>query len=81
MTSTELLAAARALPEDERLALAEALLEDEGAFDEGVEAAWGDELQRRLDDIDAGRVTLIPHEEVMATIRARLVESRVKRAG
>ena len=39
---------------------------------EDVEAAWGDEIKRRLDSIDRGEVTMIPADEVMRELRERL---------
>jgi putative addiction module component (TIGR02574 family) len=37
-----------------------------------VEAAWDAEIARRVAEIDAGTVKLIPAEEVMAEIEAKL---------
>lgn len=60
---------ARALPEDQRVRLANSLYEsvsdEEQASEAEIEAAWGDEIKRRLDEIDSGAVELIPGEEVM----------------
>lgn len=63
------------LPPDERAELAYQMLdsvaEDELDEDpEDVEAAWAEELKRRIDDYDAGLVTAIPAEEVFARARA-----------
>ena len=33
--------------------------------DEDAEAAWGDEIKRRVDDIRSGQVKTIPGEEVL----------------
>jgi putative addiction module component (TIGR02574 family) len=38
---------------------------DEAAPGEGVEAAWDDEIKRRVDDIRSGRVKTIPGEQVL----------------
>jgi putative addiction module component (TIGR02574 family) len=40
-----------------------------------IEKAWNDEIARRLDDIDSGRVKAIPAEEVFARIQRRLDEA------
>jgi putative addiction module component (TIGR02574 family) len=40
--------------------------------DDEVEAAWDQEIRRRIADIDAGTAKLIPSEEVFAHVR-RLV--------
>ncbi len=48
-----------------RAALATSLFEslDEGPADQGVEAAWSEEVKRRIEDIDSGKVQMIPYEE------------------
>jgi putative addiction module component (TIGR02574 family) len=38
---------------------------DEEAPEEGLEAAWDDEIKRRVDDIRSGRVKTIPGEQVL----------------
>jgi len=38
-----------------------------------VDAAWHDELRRRIDDIENGKVELLDADEVHAQIRAELV--------
>ena len=40
--------------------------------DEDVEAAWGEEVKRRIEQIDKGEVQLIPADEVMRSMRERL---------
>ena len=63
---SELLKKALALPPEARAALAGSLLEslEEGAPEEGIEAAWNEEIKRRLEGIDADKVQMIPYEEV-----------------
>jgi len=66
-----LLEEARQLPPDEQDWLAECLLiKDEPAAE--IESAWGDEIKRRLDEIDSGQVEMIPGDEVLARMDARL---------
>ena len=36
------------------------------------EAAWTEEANRRLEEIERGEVELLSHEEVMATLRSAL---------
>ena len=66
---------AHALPEEQRIRLAnslyESVAEEEQASEVEVEAAWGDEIKRRLDEIDSGAVELIPMDEVLARMDAR----------
>jgi putative addiction module component (TIGR02574 family) len=75
--ASEILKRALALPSEARAAIARSLLEslDEGPADEGVEAAWSDEIQRRIEEIDSGKVQLIPHEEVRRRLAAMLSDA------
>ena len=41
-----------------------------------IEAAWDQEISRRLEEIASGKVKLIPAEEVFAKIQARLDAAR-----
>lgn len=68
---------ALALPPESRAAIADSLLEslDQSSLDEGVEADWSEEIKRRIDDIDSGKVHLIPHEEVRRRLLARLSDA------
>lgn len=73
----ELFREAAGLPEAERAELAGKLLESiEGEPEEGVEAAWAEEVERRVRQIEAGEVKTIPWEEVRAKLHARLNEAR-----
>jgi putative addiction module component (TIGR02574 family) len=66
-----LLEEARQLTPDEQDWLAECLLIKDEPHAES-EAAWGDEIKRRLDEIDSGAVKMIPGDEVLARMDARL---------
>jgi putative addiction module component (TIGR02574 family) len=57
------------LPPEERVRLAEKLLATVHEVDAEVEAAWDQEIQRRLAEIDSGTAKLIPAEEVFAEVR------------
>jgi putative addiction module component (TIGR02574 family) len=39
--------------------------------EEGVEAAWQEEIERRIEDVRSGRVKTIPLERVLARLRER----------
>ena len=41
-----------------------------------IDAAWDQEISRRLEEIDSEKVKLVPAEEVFAKIQARLDEAR-----
>jgi len=61
---------ASALDEQDRATLAGLLLESlELEVDEAVEAAWQEEIERRLAELDDGSVELVPWEEVKARLK------------
>lgn len=73
----ELFREASELSEPERAELAGLLLESlEGEPDEDVEAAWAEEVERRVRQIDSGEVKTIPWEQVRAELYARLNDKR-----
>ncbi len=70
---TELFREASDLPEIERAQLTGMLLDSlESDRDAGIEAAWAEEVERRIRQIDSGEVKTIPWEEVRAKLYARL---------
>lgn len=73
----ELFQEASQLPEADRAELAGRLLESlHSRPDEDVEAAWSEEIERRVRQIEAGEVRTIPWEEVRAKLHARLNDHR-----
>ncbi len=67
--SEELYQKALDLDERERAALAARLIESlDAELEEGVEAAWLAEVERRMEELDSGKVRSIPWDE----LRARL---------
>jgi putative addiction module component (TIGR02574 family) len=69
----ELSRKALALPPEERVRLAEELLATVQEVDPEVEAAWDEEIKRRISEIDSGTAKLIPAAEVFAEVR-RLIK-------
>jgi len=71
---------AHALPEDQRIRLANSLYEsvgeEEQANEAEIEAAWGDEIKRRLDEIDSGKVKMISHKDFLAHLDAHIAGKR-----
>jgi putative addiction module component (TIGR02574 family) len=60
-----ILGAAPRLPEAERAELAVRLIDSlDPGNDDDVEAAWGEEIRRRVDDLEHGRARSIPWAEV-----------------
>lgn len=71
-----LLEEARQLPQEEQEWLVECLLIKDEHIAAEVESAWGDEIKRRLDEIDSGTVKMIPLEEVLADMDAHIAAKR-----
>lgn len=62
--STELLKKALTLPVAERAELAGSLIESlDEADDESVKAAWDEEIARRMEELDSGKVKPISLEQ------------------
>jgi putative addiction module component (TIGR02574 family) len=68
----ELLRAALELPPHARAMLAGHLLDGlDDRQQTDIDAAWAEEIERRIRDVDEGKVRLIPGEEVLAELRSR----------
>jgi putative addiction module component (TIGR02574 family) len=64
------------LPEDQRVLLANSLWESVGPDTDvasAIESAWDSEIKHRLDAIDSGSVNLVPLEDVLARMDARIL--------
>lgn len=73
MESGELLKHALTLPEKERAELASSLIDSlDPTVDADAEVAWQEEISRRLEEVESGRVKTIPWEEVRRKGRALL---------
>ena len=69
----ELLQRALALPENERAELAGNLISSlDTRIDPDVDAAWQNEVARRLQEVQAGEVKTVPWEEVQRKGRSLL---------
>lgn len=66
----------KALTADEREIAALALLHIDDAEQAEVDAAWGEEIGRRVDEIASGKVELVDGEETLRMIRAELAARR-----
>ena len=68
----DVVSTALALPAEVRAELAERLLSSLDTADQtGIDAAWAEEAERRIDQIDRSDVTLIPGDALMTELRAR----------
>jgi putative addiction module component (TIGR02574 family) len=71
-TYEEIMSAAMALSPNERVMLAEHLIESLNAEDqERIDRLWAEEAERRDREIEDGIVKAIPGEEVMNRLRSR----------
>lgn len=76
IAAQELLDAALTLTPQERAIVAARLIDslDEQA-DSGVDAAWANEIARRIREIDSGEAKLIPWDEARRIIRGDVSDS------
>ena len=71
----EILKKALALPAEARAMLANRLLESlDGPDQKRIDALWAEEAERRMREIDEGKVETIDGELVMEKLRARFEE-------
>lgn len=68
--------AGKALDADEREIAALALQHVDQSEQAEIDAAWGDEVDHRVEEILAGKVTLVDGEQTLAMARARLAARR-----
>ena len=72
-TVAELSQRARELAPEDRARLAEELLASlEGDLEPEVDAAWDEELRKRIAEVESGIVKLVPADEVFARVRCAL---------
>jgi putative addiction module component (TIGR02574 family) len=71
---SDLLKRALALTVDERAALANTLLDSLEETGESVQAAWDEEVARRMQDLQAGKAVTVPWEELHQELVAMLNE-------
>ncbi len=65
------------LPPKTRADIAGTLLESlDAPADKGVEEAWAKEIERRIREVESGRVKLVPWSEVRRGLRKRLATKR-----
>jgi putative addiction module component (TIGR02574 family) len=77
---SKLLEQALSLSVEEQEALADSLISSLGGkVDEGVQAAWDEEVKRRIEELDSGRAKTIPWEEVRERNLRKLPPCTLKR--
>jgi len=71
-TNDRVVEEALSLPADVRLSLVEKLLTSLNLpIDEEIGRLWAEEAERRVSQIEEGKIKLVPGEEVFARIRAK----------
>ena len=74
MTLNEMIDEAKLLPVEERVQLADSLLQSLNPAESDVTAAWLDVASRRMAEIRDGSVDAIPAEQVFQEIDTRLTK-------
>lgn len=69
---SELADRARSLTAEQRARLAEQILSTLDPEDVSVEQAWGQEIRKRIEEIESGLATTIPGDQVFAEVRQAL---------
>lgn len=71
-TNDRVVEEALSLPADVRLSLIEKLLTSLNLpIDDQIDHLWAEEAERRVSQIEEGKIKLVPGEEVFAKIRAK----------
>lgn len=70
-TSEEIVAAAKALPEETRLHIVDLLLASVESTDREIDGAWAVDLARREESLVTGEATLLTPDEVVEKARRR----------
>ena len=61
-----------ALPPEARAEIAEQLLASLNPAQADVDAAWEAEIERRVREVEEGRVELVPHDQTICAVRDAL---------
>lgn len=67
----EIIDRVESLPIDMKLEIIDRLLEGISAPRTEIDDAWNAEVERRIDEVESGKVKTIPGEEVFARMRER----------
>jgi putative addiction module component (TIGR02574 family) len=75
--ASELFQKALALSEEEHAELAGSLIESlDATVDESAEAAWNQEIARRIEDLDSGKAKTVPWEAIRSRISSKLTHGK-----
>jgi putative addiction module component (TIGR02574 family) len=68
--SEAIISDAMLMPDEDRAMIAERLIASlDHEFEKDSEIAWQKELQKRVDDIDSGKVNCIPWKQIRARLK------------
>ena len=70
----ELFSMAESLPIDEKSLLVERLLDSMYPNQKEIDELWKVEVERRIDEVESGKVKTIPGDEVFAKVRDRFTK-------
>jgi putative addiction module component (TIGR02574 family) len=69
MKTKDLIAEISDLPLEQRARIADQILKSLNALDPDIEAAWVQEVEKRVEEYEQGKVKMIPAEEVLKNLR------------
>lgn len=69
--TAELISMVESLPIDVRITLVDRILESLSPTEKEIDELWKAEVERRIEEVESGRVQTVPGEEVFAKIRER----------
>ena len=69
---SELTERAKSLPTEQRARLAEQILATLDPCEADVDAAWDEEIRKRIEEIETGAVKTVPAEQAFAQVRQAL---------
>ena len=77
MSTKEIRAAALKLPKKSRIQLAHELLDSASDREQReIDAAWAEEVERRIEAYESGKTKLLPLSRVMKDLRKRVRDAR-----
>lgn len=69
MKTKDLIAEISDLPVEQRARIADQILQTLNTPDPDIESAWMQEVEKRVDEYDKGKVDLVPAREVFKSLR------------
>jgi len=70
-STLEMVSMVESLPVDVRITLVNRILESLSPTNKEIDELWKIEVERRIEDVESGKVQTIPGDEVFAKVRER----------